>query len=126
MKQFAMLDEQDFVQQVILIDSAQCLDENGNFSEEKGIEQCKLLYGENSKWAFSDPTGVFRKNYALSNYRFDRKLNAFIPPQPFANWSFNTETLEWDSPIPRPGPNYEWNHETNQWVNFINDDYEVE
>lgn len=58
-----------------------------------------------------------RKNYAGVGYTYDRELDAFIPPKPFASWILNEETGLWDAPVAKPedGKNYNWNEETISW-----------
>jgi len=59
-----------------------------------------------------------RKNYAGIGYTYDKKRDAFIPPQPFPSWTLNKETCLWESPIPRPEGDgfYKWNEEKVAWV----------
>jgi hypothetical protein len=44
----------------------------------------------------------FRKNMAAIGYSYDVIRDAFIPPQPFASWTLNEETCQWDAPIAIP------------------------
>ena len=59
----------------------------------------------------------FRKNYGAKGYKYDDTRDAFIPPKPFASWTLNETTCQWDSPIAHPndGQKYNWNEETQQW-----------
>ena len=59
-----------------------------------------------------------RKNYAGIGYTYDRVLDAFIPPKPFASWVLNENTCLWGAPIARPtdGKIYNWDENTQQWV----------
>lgn len=61
----------------------------------------------------------FRKNYAGIGYTYDSTLDAFIPPQPYASWTLNEETCQWDAPIPYPeaaeGELYEWDEAAGDW-----------
>lgn len=60
-----------------------------------------------------------RHNYAGQGFIYDRERDVFLPPKPFASWSLNTETLEWEAPISKPTPNettdYFWNEEELSW-----------
>ena len=62
--------------------------------------------------------GNIRKNYAGIGYTYDAVLDAFIPPKPYASWLLDTNTCQWQSPIPYPtnGKMYFWDEETQQWV----------
>jgi hypothetical protein len=43
-----------------------------------------------------------RKNYAGIGYKYDQKLDAFIPPKPAESWVLNEETCLWEPPKKRP------------------------
>jgi hypothetical protein len=60
-----------------------------------------------------------RKNYAAIGYTYDRELDAFIPPKPYASWLLDTDTGLWNAPTPYPTDNegdYKWNEETLSWI----------
>lgn len=59
-----------------------------------------------------------RKNYAGIGYRYDKELDAFIPPQPFPSWVLDEETCLWNAPIPYPDDNkeYIWNETEKEWT----------
>lgn len=58
-----------------------------------------------------------RKNYAGVGYTYDRDLDAFIPPKPFASWILNEGTGLWEAPVAMPtdGKSYTWKEETLSW-----------
>lgn len=62
-----------------------------------------------------------RKNYAGVGFTYDRIKDAFIPPKPYASWTFNQETCLWDSPVayPEDGKSYIWNEENQTWVEVV-------
>ena len=68
-----------------------------------------------------DSKPPLRKNYAGIGYRYDKELDAFIPPQPYQSWELNTETCLWEPPTPYPNDNkdYFWNEETLSWVEDV-------
>jgi hypothetical protein len=60
-----------------------------------------------------------RKNFAGIGYTYDRTLDAFISPQPYASWTLNEDTCVWEAPVPYPvedGKFYTWNEETISWT----------
>ncbi len=59
-----------------------------------------------------------RKNYAGIGYTYDKTLDAFIPPKPFASWILDTDTCLWNAPIAKPEGNYTWNEDEQSWVEF--------
>ena len=58
-----------------------------------------------------------RKNYAGIGFKYDADLDAFIPPQPFASWTLNNNTAQWEAPVAKPddGKFYVWDEETISW-----------
>jgi hypothetical protein len=58
-----------------------------------------------------------RKNYAGIGYTYNRELDAFIPPKPFASWILDEETCQWNAPVAMPtdGKQYKWNEDTISW-----------
>lgn len=118
MAHFARLDENDIVTEVIVVHNNELLDENGQESEQKGIEFLIDWSGGWTRWKQTSYNGAFRKRYAGLGYRYDEQFDAFIPPKPYSKWVFNEETLAWDPPIPCPvnGKIYIWNDDLGQWV----------
>jgi hypothetical protein len=59
-----------------------------------------------------------RKNYAGIGFTYDKILNAFIPPKPFASWVLDEETCLWNAPVARPtdDKSYSWNEDTLSWI----------
>ena len=59
-----------------------------------------------------------RKNYAGVGYTYDRVLDAFIPPKPYASWLLNEDTCLWDAPVAYPddGKTYSWDEATTNWI----------
>jgi hypothetical protein len=115
MAHFAKLNEENIVTQVIVVDNKDILDENGQESEQKGIEFCANLLG--GTWIQTSYNASFRKNYAGFDYIYDEALDAFIPPKPYNSWILNETTYKWDAPIPYPtdGAKYNWNEESLSW-----------
>jgi hypothetical protein len=66
----------------------------------------------------SDGGTPLRKNYAGVGMTYDSVRDAFIPPQPYASWTLNEDTCQWDSPIAYPddGKRYTWDEPTTSWV----------
>ncbi len=116
MAHFAELDETNIVQRVIVVGNDDLLDENGNESEQKGIDFCVNLLG--GIWKQTSYNATFRKSYAGAGYLYDPIRDAFIEPQPYPSWVLNEDTCKWETPIPYPtdGKNYYWNEDLQEWV----------
>jgi hypothetical protein len=112
---FAQL-ENNIVKQVIVVSNQDILDENGQESEQKGIDFCSNLLG--GTWKQTSYNGKIRKNYAGIGYTYDEDLDAFIPPKPFNSWLLDEDTCQWKSPTPYPNDDkrYTWDEETTSWV----------
>ena len=65
-----------------------------------------------------DTKPPLRKNYAGIGYKYDKELDAFIPPQPYPSWKLNTDTCLWEAPIPYPQDDkqYIWNESEQEWT----------
>jgi hypothetical protein len=115
MAHFAQLDENNVVTQIIVVNNNELL--VGEIELEiKGIEFCQTLFGGN--WIQTSYNGTMRKNYAGIGYTYDATRDAFIPPKPFASWSLNETSCNWEAPTPMPidGKRYSWNEEQLAWV----------
>lgn len=136
MARFAKLDENNTVISIHIVHNNELLDENGNESEQKGINFLTSLHGH-TKWkqcSYNTYSGVhvlggtpFRKNYPDVSFTYDPTRDAFIPPRPYDSWILNEDTCVWDPPIPRPhheNPDvakmyrYIWDEESNAWIEY--------
>lgn len=98
MAHFAELNADNKVLRVIVVGNPDCLDENGNESEQVGIEFCRSLFGQHTTWLQTSYNGNIRGKYAGIGDTYDAVFDAFIPPKPSPNSTFNTQTLDWDNP----------------------------
>lgn len=64
-----------------------------------------------------------RKNYPAIGYTYDVDLDAFVPPRPFASWTLDTDTCQWQSPVayPQDGNIYIWNESLLNWQELAGD-----
>ncbi len=96
-------------------------------TEQAGVDFLNSLYGSRDVWkqtSYNTFAGEhklggtpFRKNYAGVGYTYDQTKDAFIPPKPFASWTLNETTCQWEAPVALPDTenSYNWNEETQQW-----------
>jgi hypothetical protein len=75
-------------------------------------------YNPETKEPSADQSKALRKNYAGIGYTYNKELDAFIPPKPYASWVLDEETCWWNAPIAKPddGKDYAWNETTLSWV----------
>jgi hypothetical protein len=129
MASFAKLNSKNIVEKVISVHNNELLD-NGVESEQKGIQFCKSLFGQDTNWkktSYNTYGGVhnnggvpFRKNHAGIGYTYDETRDAFIPPKPFNSWTLNEDTCLWNAPVAKPndGIIYIWNEQTLLWDSY--------
>ena len=123
MANFAQLDADNNVIQVLEVDESVCRDVFGVRSEEIAVGSLKKVYGSNTKWKETSLYGSIRGVYAAIGYKYYPEVDLFAPLQPYPSWSLSTETGRWESPIERPSPteeevslrkSYQWDEEAYQ------------
>ena len=124
MAHFAQIDYENKVLHVCVVNNEDILDENGNESEEVGIQFLKLVHGTPTRWIQTSYNNNFRFRYAGIGMNYNSEHDVFLLPQTYPSWILNTETYEWEPPISRPQLTkeqqevrsyYEWNEETQNW-----------
>jgi hypothetical protein len=78
MAHFAELDETNVVKTVIVVNNNELLDENGNESEQKGIDFCIAHYG--GVWIQTSYNSNFRGTYAGIGLIYDPIADIFYRP----------------------------------------------
>jgi len=58
-----------------------------------------IHYKPNSNEPSEDQSKALRKNFAGIGYTYDINRDAFIPPQPYSDWTLNEETCRWEPPV---------------------------
>ena len=116
MAYFAELDEHNVVLRVVAVSNSDTSTAEGQEKESIGVAFCEHLFG--GSWKETSYNSNFRKHYAGIGYTYDPALDAFIPPKPYPSWVLNTETCNWQAPVPYPndGKTYYWDEATLSWV----------
>ena len=104
MSHFAEIDKDGIVQRVIV-------------AEQDFINSG--LVGDSFNWVQTSYNGNFRRRYAGSGFTYDKIIDVFLEPQPFASWVLDNN-FDWQPPIPVPGDvsdkkRYVWNEGTTSW-----------
>ena len=149
MASFAKISEENEVIQVLALDDVDCQNESNVETESVGQAYLELhntcpahlwiqtsyntranKYWNNDGTEHSDHSRAFRGIYACIGFTWDSANEIFWPPQPYASWTKNTTTAEWDSPVSQPlltseqqSQNdakthkwwYDWNEENQTW-----------
>jgi len=79
MAHFLELDENNIVIRGIVVHNNELLDENGNESEQKGIDFCIAHYG--GRWIQTSYNANFRGVYAGLGFIYNADLDIFIAPE---------------------------------------------
>jgi len=118
MANFAQLDENYIVTEVVVVNNETINDLPFPESEPVGVAFLQSLFGSTTIWKQTSYNANFRKNYAGIGYTYDQVLDAFIAPQPYPSWVLNTTTCQWQAPVPYPddGKMYIWDEATLSWV----------
>ncbi len=126
MATFAKIGLNNKVIEVLSVHNNELLDSNGVEQEQLGIDFLTgLLGGTWKQTSYNTRGGVhslegtpFRKNHASRGYTYDAVKDAFIPSKPFASWTLNESTCQWDAPVTMPddGKVYIWDEDTTNWV----------
>jgi hypothetical protein len=116
MAHFAQLDENNVVTQVIVVANSDTADASGVEKEHIGAAFCERLLG--GTWKQTSYNGNKRKNYAGIGYTYREDIDAFVPPQPYASWTLNETTAQWEAPVSMPddGGMYTWDEDNQAWV----------
>jgi hypothetical protein len=119
MAHYSFLDENNLVTEVIVgkdegEDGIDWEEHYGSFRN----QTCKRTSYNTYGGVHTNGGTPFRKNYAGIGYTYDAQRDAFIPPQPFASWTLNESTAQWEAPTPMPddGKMYSWDEATTSWI----------
>jgi hypothetical protein len=116
MAHFAKIDESNIVIDIIRISNEDLLDENGEESEDIGLNVVRSFTGYDN-WIQASYNSNFRNMYPDTGCIYDPVRDVFINPKPMDDFIFDEESLEWVPPIPVPeGGDWFWNPETNSWI----------
>ncbi len=85
------------------------------------VEAVEAVYVEGkSPEDVGKPDGgvALRKNYAGIGYSYDEDKDAFIPPKPYASWTLDEDSCQWESPVAYPDDDkvYSWDEDSQAWV----------
>lgn len=117
MAHFAKLDDNNTVIAVHVVNN-EVITVDGQESEQAGIDFLTSLHGHQN-WVQTSYNASFRKNYAGVGYTYDVGADSFYPPKPFDSWVLNTETGQWEAPVPapsEPGKYFAWSENDSAWV----------
>ncbi len=85
------------------------------------VEAVEAVYVEGkSPEDVGKPDGgvALRKNYAGIGYTYDEDKDAFYTPKPYASWTLNEDSCQWEAPVASPDDDkyYSWDEDSLAWV----------
>lgn len=86
MSHFAELDENNIVLQVLVVPDEQ---------EHRGQEYLAGDLGLGGRWVQTSYNSTIRKNFAGVGHTYDPDRDAFIPPKPHPDATFDESTCRW-------------------------------
>ena len=118
MASFAKLNDKSIVIDGIALDNETVDNLPFPESEPVGVAFLTEWSGGYTNWKQTSYNKSFRKNYAGIGFTYDQNLDAFIPEKPYPSWLLNTNTCQWNPPVPYPndGNLYIWDEATQSWV----------
>lgn len=117
MAHYAYLDENN-----IVIDTFVGIDENTDgvdweeWYSSFGGKPCKRYSLNTVGGVHKNGKDPFRKNPAGLGYFYDHSLDAFIPTKHYSSWILNTNTCQWEPPLPKPDGRWKWDEESVSWI----------
>lgn len=112
-KYFAKIDGNNIVTEIQVVTDVSVT------NEEQGKNFLNNLFKTNDNWVETFIDGSQRANYAFIGGTYDSVNNVFISAKPYPSWILNTETWNWDPPIPEPEERldreYYWNEQAGLW-----------
>ena len=115
MAHFAEIDKNGLVLRVLAVNDSDII-VDGVESEEAGQNYLANILGLGGIWLQTSWSNSIRKNYAGTDFTYNKELDAFIPPKPYPSWILNNETALWEAPKPQPEGIYTWNEDSQEWI----------
>ncbi len=124
MAHFAQINDDSIVTTVIVVANSDAP------NEAAGIAFCKALLGSGTNWVQTSYNDNIRHRYAGAGMKYDSTNDVFYDQQPYASWTLNTSTWEWEPPVAVPSDSgydddddptilvsYTWDESTTSWAN---------
>lgn len=121
MANFARVDKNGVVVDLVKIDTKNNVNSEGVETESIGAAYLERLYGVGG-WVQTSFNKSFRKNYATIGGTYNAELDMFLNIKQFNSWVLDENTGEWKPPVDMPVDEnkYIWN-ETNKTWDLVED-----
>lgn len=119
MASFALLNNENIVENIVYVDDSVLFDEDGVEHEHLGVAYCKANIAD-AAWVQCFDNGSKRRSYPKIGWAYIENLDIFIPPKP-KEWFEVDENGEWFSPWPfKPDNKEPWTHDELVYIGFFN------
>jgi len=123
---FAELNENNVITKVIVVDDNDVINNGGNKSQQ-AADYIKNKFGtnQNYKWVQSSDDKSFRLNIAVVGGDYLENEDIFRPAKYFPSWAWNSEILDWQSPIgakptaPENSTFIKWTESETTWYAYV-------
>lgn len=143
MAHFAFVNNQNVVVEIAVISNDDILDDDGNESEEVGVQFCidnyRIIDSSTGRWIQASYNSKIRGVYPGIGWGYSPDEDIFFYPQPFPSWTRSGS--HWNPPVPMPqdpapgwpengAKGWEWDEGSMSWIAiefpFIFDDQKQE
>jgi hypothetical protein len=116
MAHYAFLDENNIVTEVIVGVDEGDIDYEQLYGDFRG-QVCKRTSYNTRGNVHNNGGTPYRGNYAGIGYTYRADIDAFVPPQPYASWTLDSNVV-WQPPVAMPtdGKMYSWDEATTSWI----------
>ena len=115
MAHFAILNDDNVVQQVIVVSDANTSDKDGVEDESVGQAFIAGMLGQGN-YVQTSYNNRMRKSYAVIGGSYDSSKDQFVKRRPYDSWSLDDDN-NWKAPAEKPGRDYNWDEKTLSWKN---------
>mgnify|MGYP001185417115 CR=1 FL=1 len=98
---------------IISVNNSDCQDADGNISEVVGKQFLEHLTNY-PNWVMIKDT---HNGYSIGSTYFEDE-DVFKPKKPFASWTYNSSSNEWEAPVTRPDGAEKWDEDNQTWLSW--------
>jgi hypothetical protein len=125
MAHYAEINEDNIVTRVTVVPN----------EEEHRVQEHLAEVGLTGRWikcSYNTYNGVHTKGgeplrgtFPSTGYIYDEELDKFFPRKIFPSWTWDEESYNWVSPIPKPEGEWLWSESLGEWVDFSSGDISI-
>ena len=102
MAHYAKINDDNVVERVEVLDDFYEWSDTGELDENRAVATLKKFFGDNTTWKKTSYNNNIRGNYAGIGFTWDEENDEFIPPKPYASWTYSFTDHQWKAPLDHP------------------------